>query len=49
MFDFVTQMYEWGCPIEEYVKVGAITRTEYLEITGGGANGNSVSTTSADA
>lgn len=49
MYDFVKTMYSWGCPIEGYVEAGAITHSEYLEITGGDANGNSVSTTSADA
>ncbi|WP_276804576.1 XkdX family protein [Lactobacillus hominis] len=30
----VTQSYEWGAPIEGFVKTGAITAKDYKEITG---------------
>lgn len=34
MFDFVKQMYSWGCDIKSYVEFGSITVDEYKEITG---------------
>jgi uncharacterized XkdX family phage protein len=34
MFDFVKQMYSWGCDIKQYVVLNAITANQYKEITG---------------
>ena len=33
-FEFVKGMYDWGFPIEDYVKLGQITAEQYQEITG---------------
>lgn len=33
-FDFVKQLYLWGCPIECYVQYNWITKDQYKEITG---------------
>ena len=39
-FEIIKQLYEWGCDIESYLKLGAITEEEYQEITGkDGING----------
>lgn len=34
MFDFVKQMYNWGCDIKQYVVFNTITANQYKEITG---------------
>lgn len=34
MFDFVKQMYSWGCDIKQYVVLNTITADQYKEITG---------------
>jgi len=34
MFDFVKQMYNWGCDIKQYVVLNSITADEYKAITG---------------
>jgi len=34
MFDFVKQMFEWGCDIKQYVVLASITADEYKSITG---------------
>lgn len=41
MWDFVKQMYAWGCPIEGYVEAGTITPDEYKQITGNDYKSNS--------
>ena len=33
MFDFVKQMYSWGCDIKQYVVLNTITADQYKEIT----------------
>lgn len=33
-YDFVKQLYLWGCPIECYVQYNWITKDQYKEITG---------------
>lgn len=33
-YDFVKQLYLWGCPIECYVQYNWITNDQYKEITG---------------
>lgn len=32
--EFVKGIYEWGFPINDYVKLGQITPEQYQEITG---------------
>lgn len=34
MFDFVKQMFDWGCDIKQYVVLNTITADQYKEITG---------------
>jgi len=34
MFDFVKQMYIWGCDIKQYVVLNTITADDYKAITG---------------
>lgn len=33
-FDFVSMIFNWGMPIDDYVKGGAITADQYKQITG---------------
>lgn len=34
MFDFIKQMFDWGCDIKQYVVLNTITADQYKEITG---------------
>lgn len=33
-YEFVRHIYDWGCDIDSYLKIGTITQKEYDEIVG---------------
>ena len=33
-FNFVKQIFDWGMPVDNYVKYGSITADQYKDITG---------------
>lgn len=33
-YNFVKQVYDWGCDINGYLTIGAITQDEYNQIIG---------------
>jgi hypothetical protein len=39
LIDLIVQIHQWGLPIEDYLQIGAITRSEYDAIMGGDVNG----------